>query len=226
MPENRKILLLGAGGHCKSVLDSLLNLGCYQSIGLVDNKLQRIPGEGENLNLNPLCMGSSVVGTDADLERLQAEGYTDAFVTVGSIGNVALRKKLYVLLKQKGFSVPNIIDNSAVVSPYAALGEGIYIGKNAVVNADAIIGNCAILNTATVIEHECIVMDFVHVAPGSILCGNITVEEGTHIGAKSVVKQGLNIGANTMIGMGSVVLNDIGSRTVAYGNPCKEVSYE
>jgi sugar O-acyltransferase (sialic acid O-acetyltransferase NeuD family) len=226
MPENRKILLLGAGGHCKSVLDSLLALSYYETVGLIE-KQERGPSNNDGKNRSSEnFMGVSVVGTDDDLQRLFLEGYTDAFITVGSIGDVSLRKKLYSKIKQIGFLIPNIIDPSSVISPYSSMGEGVYVGKNAVINADTEIGNCAIINTASILEHECKIGDFVHIAPGSILSGGVWVDEGTHIGTGSVVKQGVRIGAYTMIGMGSIVLNDIRSRVTAYGNPCKEVENE
>jgi sugar O-acyltransferase (sialic acid O-acetyltransferase NeuD family) len=219
MPESKKILLLGAGGHCKSVLDSLLQSEEYESIGLID----KITKASYIVREFKASRGVRYLGDDNDLPRLFTEGYTDAFVALGSIGDSSLRNKLYAIIRNIGFQVPNIVDSSAAVSPYATLGEGVYIGKNAVVNSDSIIGNCAIINTSAVVEHECSVGDFVHVAPGSIVCGNVTIGWGTHIGAGSVIRQGVRIGSETMIGMGSIVLKDIGDYRTAYGNPCKEV---
>ena len=223
MPENRKILLIGAGGHCKSVLDSLISLSCYDVIRLVDKVKTGIIPDHEPEDLTSILKVVAVVGDDNDLERLYAEGYTDAFITIGSVGDITLRNNMYLILKQIGFHIPNIIDKSSIVSPFAVLGEGVFIGKNAVVNAEARIGNCTIINSACVIEHECTIGDFVHCAPGSILCGKVHVEAGSHIGAGSVIKQGIHIGADCMIGMGSVVLKNIRPGVIAFGNPCKEV---
>jgi Acyl-[acyl carrier protein]--UDP-N-acetylglucosamine O-acyltransferase len=76
------------------------------------------------------------------------------------------------------------------------------------------------------VEHECSIGDFVHIAPGSILCGGVTVGGNTHIGAGSIIKQETSIGSDTIIGMGSVVVSSIGNCAIAYGNPCKEVKHE
>ncbi len=219
MSESKRILLLGAGGHCKSILDSLMREGKYEDIGLID-KITRAPYIVQEFKAT---RGVLYLGDDNDLNRLFTEGYTDAFVSMGSIGDSSLRARLYTLIKNIGFRVPNIVDASAEVSPYALLGEGVYIGRKAVVNADTKIGDCAIINTAAVVEHECSIGDFVHIAPGSIVCGNVTIGFGTHIGAGSIIRQGAHIGCDTMIGMGSVVLDDIGNCMTAYGNPCKEV---
>ena len=88
-----------------------------------------------------------------------------------------------------------------------------------VINPLVKIGNGVICNTACVIEHECIINDYVHIAPGAILCGNVTVGEGSFIGAGAVVKQGVTIGKNVIVGAGTVVIKDIVDNTKVIGNP-------
>ena len=224
MLQNRKILLLGAGGHCLSVLGSLANLNLFSEVGVIDRSIRSIEELSEKDNF--FNMGISLFGTDDDLNRLYTEGYTDAFVTVGSMGDTSTRKKLYHKLKEIGFNIPNIIDKSSTFSNFASLGEGNFIGKNAVINAGVTIGKCAIVNSSATIEHQCNVNDFAHIAPGRILCGNVVIGANTHVGAGCVVKQGLKIGSDTIIGMGSVVISDIRSNVVAFGNPCREVEHE
>lgn len=208
----KKILLLGGGGHCASVADTLLRLNEYDDIGVIAN------------DTTELLFGSiPVVGCDGDLQQLFKDGYHYAFIAIGSIGNTAVREKLKKKVREIGFIMPNIIDPSAIISKNSSLGTGIFIGKNVVVNARATIGDCAIINTAAVVEHDCKIGSFAHISPSATLCGNVIVGASTHIGAGAVIKQGLNIGTHTIIGMGSVVLNDIGDNVVAYGNPCIEV---
>ncbi|NWQ39156.1 acetyltransferase [Bacillus sp. EB106-08-02-XG196] len=208
-----KILLIGGGGHCKSVIDTLLKTNQYSDIGVID----------QEENIGESVLGVPIIGCDEDLSRLYKTGFNEAFVTVGSVGNPKLRLKLFILLEKIGFKIPNIVDRTAHVSNQAKLDNGIFIGKNTVINAGSFIHNGAIINTSAVIEHDCIIEEFSHIAPGAVLCGHVRIGAKTHIGAKSVIKQQISIGSNTMIGMGSVVLNDIGNGVVAYGNPCKEV---
>lgn len=209
---NNKILLVGGGGHCKSVLDSLLLQEQYSEIGIIDLKE----------NIGKEILGIKIIGCDDDLEKLYHHGYNYAFVSLGSVGNPLHRIELFDLLHQIGFCIPNIIDPSATISQNVTLENGIYIGKNAVVNAGVSIKMGSIINTSSTLEHDCHIDKFVHVAPGAVLCGNVCVGENTHIGAGSMVKQMIRIGSNTIIGMGSVVLKDIGNGITAYGNPCKE----
>lgn len=210
---NKKILLIGGGGHCKSVLDSLLGLDEFSEIGIID-KLE---------NKAKLILGIPVIGCDEDLPQLFSNGYKYAFVTIGSIGNPSGRKKIFSLLNNIGFIIPNIIDSSAVVSQHANMGIGIFVGKNSVINACSTINNCAIINTGAIIEHDCMIEEFAHIAPGTVLSGEVHVGANTHIGANSVIKQQIKIGSDSIIGMGSTVTKNINSHTVAYGNPCREV---
>ena len=210
---NKKILLIGGGGHCKSVLDSLLELNEYAEIGIVDKEE----------NIGKSVMGVPVVGCDDDLKSLFIEGYKYAFVTVGSIGNPSLRIKLFNLLSEIGYEIPVIIDDSAKVSKHAKIKQGVFIGKQCVINADALIQRGAIINSGSIVEHDCQIGDFSHIAPGAVLGGEVVIGENCHIGSNATVKQQVHIGANSIIGMGSVVLQNIDSSRVAYGNPCREV---
>lgn len=210
---SKKILLIGGGGHCKSVLDSLLGTKDYSDIGIIEKEE----------SLGDQILGVPIIGCDDDLPRLYQAGFTHAFVTVGSIGNPKLRIKLFSTLEKIGFELPNIIDETAVVSHHVQLEKGIFVGKNAVINAGSIISKGAIINTSTLIEHDCVIEEFVHIAPGTVLCGEVHIGTETHIGANSVIKQQIRIGPKTVIGMGSVVVHDIGSNIIAFGHPCKEV---
>lgn len=203
-----RLLLIGGGGHCASVADCLLSSGVFEQIGVVD-----ITGRP--------VLGIPIVGTDADLPRLKEEGWTDAFITVGSVGNTAIRRRLYEKMKALGFHIPAVIDPTAVIAREVTLGEGCFIGKRAVINTGCRLGRCAIINTGAVAEHGCRVGDFVHVSPGAVLCGEVCVGDDSHIGAGAVVRQEINIGKGALVGAGSVVVKDIPDGVTACGNPCR-----
>lgn len=203
----QKMVLIGGGGHCKSVLSTLLRMNKYKEVVIVDNEIQ----SGNSV------FGIRVVGNDSKLYELFDQGFTDAFVTVGSIKSSALRRKLFELALNIGYNFPMIIDPSAQVSRFAKIGEGVFIGKNVVVNADAIIEKMAIINTSVIVEHECFVGQFSHIAVGTVLCGNVYVGQDSFVGAGSTVIQGIVIGDNAVVGAGSTVLNDVPNGTVHYG---------
>ena len=93
---------------------------------------------------------------------------------------------------------------------------------SAVINACATIGDAVICNTACIIEHECRIANFVHIAPGAVLAGNVKIGEGTFVGANAVIKQGITIGKNVTIGAGAVVTKNIGDGLTYYGNPATQ----
>ena len=208
--KRKSILLIGGGGHCQSVLDSIFSLRVYHKIGIIDSK-------------NSSVSGISVVGTDDDLPLLKKEGWDEAFITVGSVDNTRTRRKLYNLVKKLNFHLPSIVDPSAIIARKVQIGEGSYLGKHTVVNAGTRIGCCAIINTGAIVEHDCIVGDFTHISPGTVLCGQVFVGNDSHIGAGSVVKQQISIGEQSLIGAGSVVVQNILKNEKAYGNPCRVV---
>ena len=212
--ENKKILLVGGGGHCASVLDCLLDMDRFDAIGIIDPKG---PDSEKTLNI-------PVVGTDDDLERLHREGWNYAFVTLGSVGNTALRRKLFCILQKIGYEIPVIIDPSALVARDVKLESGTFVGKRAIVNARSRIGAGAIVNSGAIIEHDCRIGDFVHIGPGATLCGGVQVGNDSHIGAGSVVKQLLAVGSRVLVGSGSNVVKSLPEGVVAYGNPCKAVN--
>lgn len=208
-----KIVLLGAGGHAYSVIDSIISNQNFEIVGITDSEYPQ----------KPSILNCKIIGEDSILPKLFASGVKNAFVTVGTIGNTALKEKLSFLLKEIGFMQPIIADISAVIGNETKIAEGVYIGKKTVLNASCIIGAHVIINTGAIIEHNCQINNFTHIAPGAIVCGDVRIGSHTHIGANSVIIQGCSIGNHCLIGAGSVVTSDLPDHVIAYGNPCKVV---
>jgi sugar O-acyltransferase (sialic acid O-acetyltransferase NeuD family) len=208
----RKLLLIGAGGHCRVILDLLLQVKEYEIIGIIDLK-ERV---GDKV------LGVPVIGTDQDLPKFLKKGIRSCFISAGSVGDPGLRMRLHAFARKAGLTFPNLIHPSALISPRVSLGSGNYIAPGVIINVNARIGDQCIINTGAVIEHDCELGDFVHISSGAVLSGGVKVGSCSHVGTGSCVIQYLKIGAKTVIGAGSVVTKDIRGGVVAYGNPCKE----
>lgn len=207
-----KLLLLGNGDHCKSILDTILDLNVYDEIGIISK--------------NEVCedyLGIKCVGVDDDLQNLFFYGWNNAFVAIGGTEISEVKRELFEKISIIGFNIPNIIDKTAIVSRNAVFGKGVFVGKGAIINAGVMIDDCAIVNTGSVIEHNCNIGKYTHVAPNCTLCGGVKIKDNCHIGAGSVIKQYLSVGNHSIIGIGSVVTKNISNNVVAYGNPCKEI---
>lgn len=206
------LLIVGAGGHCKSVLDAMAH-SARGHITLSDLPLRR-----------GFCvMGIPITASDDDWEHIYNAGCRNAFIAVGSVGDPSKRIRIHQRLRQIGFLLPVIVDPTAVVSESAALAPGVFVGKKAVINAQASIGECAIINTAAIIEHDCVLGEFVHVAPGACLAGNVEVGRKTHIGIGAVVIEGIKIGAEAVLGAGAVAVENIPAGCTAAGIPARPI---
>ena len=205
-----KIILVGAGGHGKVVLDALLKLGSFDVLGFIDS----------NRELKEI-MGIKVMGDDQVLESLFRSGCAHAFVSVGSVGDPKLRMKLAGQLRFIGFDLPAIVHPAAVVARGVNIGEGAFIAAGAVIGPDSKIGRNAIINTNASVDHDCNIGDFVHIAPGVTLSGGVEVGEGAHLGSGAAVIEYKRIGAGTVVGAGSVVVSDLPAKSKAYGVPCR-----
>lgn len=204
-------MLIGGGGHCKSVIDAAKRMNFFDEIVITD----------PNMKQGTKVLGCTVVGTDDCLGELRQQGFEYAFVTVGSANINPLREKIADKVVALGFKFPVIQDPSAVVSDTAIIGDGIFIGKNAVINADAKIGKHCIINTGATIEHECTVDDFVHISVGTTLCGEVSIGKNCMIGSRSTVIQCINVGDNCVVGAGAVVINNLPDNCTAIGVPAR-----
>lgn len=207
---NNKIVIIGFGGHAKSLIDSIMSDSKYEIAGYTDVEEKGVPN-------------IPYLGTDDDLKSIFDSGVKNAAVGVGFIGKSDIREKLYERLMSIGFNLPVIVDSSAIVARDAQIDEGSFIGKRAVINAGAKIGKMCIINTGSIIEHENIIGDFTHIAVGTTLCGDVRIGDHCMIGANSTVIQGLSIGNNSIVGAGAVVLNDIESKKTVVGVPARVI---
>ncbi|MDO4998501.1 MAG: acetyltransferase, partial [Neisseria sp.] len=148
----------------------------------------------------------------------------DEYETAIAIGNNRVRLQWFKRLSDLGFSQPNIVHPSAVISPFAQIGAANVVLANAVIQAAASVGNACIINTAAGVEHDCHLADGVHLSPKAHLAGTCRVGECSWLGIGSLTRQGINIEQNNIIGAGAVVLNDTADGITLVGVPAKPIN--
>lgn len=195
------VILYGASGHCKVIID-ILECSHVSIKNIVDDNPK-----------STIILGKSVVHSSEIL--LQP---TDNVIL--SIGNNKVRKKLSNQFK---VNFVKAIHPSAVVSKHTSIGEGTVVMAGAIINPDTTIGKHCIINSAAVVEHDCIIEDFVHISPNASLAGGVEVGEGSQIGIGATVIQGIKIGKWSVIGAGAVIINDVPDNSVVVGNPGKVI---
>lgn len=202
----KPLVLVGGGGHCKSVIDAIESAG-YIIRGILDLS--------EYLGQN--ILDYQVIGTDDDISKYAANN--DFVVTLGSIKDASLRIHLHEKIEAAGGHLATIIASTAHVSRYAEISSGTVVLHHASVNASAKIGKGCIINTFANIEHDAVIGDYCHVSTGAIVNGNCMIGEASFLGSQSVLVNGISITPGCIIAAGSLVRKSIAQKGIYSGNP-------
>lgn len=196
--SQNEVILYGAGGHGAIVYDTLIHCGFVVKFffdDLQENKTGAV-----------------------EIKAYLADKYLDVHVHI-SIGDNYSRYRVWEKLQHKLFTVihpKSIISKSKVI-----IGEGCFVAVGAVLQTEIEAGKCCIFNTSSLVEHHAKIGNFVHLAPGAVLCGGVTIEDGCLVGANAVIEPGIHIGKGCKIGSGSVVRKNLPDGAVAVGVPAK-----
>ena len=205
------IVIAGAGGHGKVILDILRASRQYNVIGFLD----------ANEALHGTTVGGApVLGHLNHLPKLKKGGLAGAIV---AIGDNRVRRSYAQKLAAAGLELINAIHPSAVVSPTATLGRNVVVAAGAIVCTEVGVADSVILNTAAVVDHECEIGEAAHVCPGVRLAGRVTVGEGATLGIGASVLPCLRIGAYATIGGGALVRRDVPPHATAVGVPARVI---
>ena len=189
---NKPLVLIGGGGHCKSVIDAAESAG-YSILGILD----RPEKVGQQV------LGYTVLGSDEDISEFAEKA--DFVVTVGQIKTSSTRRKIAERVLNAGGRFATIIASDAYVSKYAEIGEGSVVLHQAFVNAGAKVGRNCIINTMVNIEHDAQIGDFCHISTGVMVNGETKVGHDTFVGSGSTLYNCIEIADNSIIPAGSVV---------------------
>lgn len=189
------LLLIGCGGHARSLIDVVESSGRWQVLGLV--------GLPEQVGVEVL--GYPVIGSDQDLPSLRQQ-CAHALLAVGQIGLPTNRQRLVADLEYLEFMLPTVISCHAHVSRHAQLGKGTSVGHGTIINAGASVGDYCILNSNVLVEHDAVIGDHCHISTGVLMNGGVIVGGGSFIGSGAVLREGLNLPPQTVISAGKRVM--------------------
>lgn len=212
MTQELPVIVLGAGGHAKVVIDTLNSLHT-NILGLtVRNKVMK----------GTKVLGVEVLGTDDALEQYPA-GTVMLANGIGSVGTLGTRTKLYEHFTDNGYQFMSAVHPRAIVAGDVTIGNGAQVFAGTIIQAGTSIGNNAIIGTNVTIDHDCHIGAHVHVSAGAILCGTASVSRYTHIGAGAIIREGVTIGRNCVVAPGAVVASDVPANTRVAGMPARAV---
>ncbi len=206
--EGRSIIVVGAGGHAKVVIECLRFAG-WDVIGCTD------------ADATPrACAGAPVLGGDAILADLRRQGVGYAFCALGP--NI-IRERVGQKLIEAGFVLPVVRGPGANLSRSAIVGAGTILMPGATVNVETVLGPLVIVNTNASIDHDGVIGRAAHIGPGASLAGEVAVGDRSFVAAGCAVIPRIRIGIDVVVGAGSIVVRDIPDRVVAFGNPARVI---
>lgn len=208
-----KILLIGASGHAKVIIDAIEKAGEHDIVGLIT----------EEPRYDCRFCGYPVLGGFDNLPHISEEHEPGGLIAaVGdnwNRGEVARRVREYL----PAIDFITSVHPSAQIAPCVEIGTGTVIMAGAVVNSGSCIGRHCVINTRASIDHDSVVGEFVSIAPGATLGGNVRIGDYSAISLGANVIHGLTIGEHTVVGAGSTVVRDVPSFVVAYGTPARVI---
>lgn len=211
----KKIVILGTGGNCIDILDTLLDVNhsqrssIYECIGFLDDNPEKW---GRSFN------GVKVLGP---LERAREMNDCSFVFGIGSTSNFWKRRDI---LEKTGIMenrFETIVHPTASVSRMAAVGKGTVVFQNVTITSNANIGRYVCILPNSVISHDAAIGDFTCIAGGVSVSGNVRIGQGCYLGTNSAIRDGVIVGDYCLIGMGSVVLKTISENSVVVGNPAR-----
>jgi UDP-perosamine 4-acetyltransferase len=202
------ILIIGAGGHGKVVLDILRAAGTHKPIGFLDAEAGL---SGSTLH------GLPVLGQINQLPKFKGKSRG----AIVAIGDNRARASYADLVRKQGWELISAIHPRAVVSPTAKVGAGVVIAANAVVGTDAVVEDCVIINTSAVVDHECHIAAGAHICPAAALAGRVRIGDLAFVGLGCRVIQCLTVGRQATIGAGAVVIADVPEYATVVGVPAR-----
>ena len=202
----KNLILVGGGGHCKSVIDVAESSG-WSVLGILDIAE----------NVGKKVLGYTIIGTDNIIPELVQKAFF--LVTVGQIKDVRLRIRLHEKILSNGGELASLVASDASVSKFSDIGKGTVIMHKAVVNADARIGLGCIINTMANIEHDTMIGNYCHISTGAMINGECRIGDRTFIGSGVVISNDISVASDCIVAGASFVRKSINQSGIYAGNP-------
>lgn len=210
--EPTRIAIIGAGGFAREVLDvydacNRAKQGSFEVVGFLADGAE----VGALVNERPILGGVEWLADHPDV------------LAICAIGDTAVRRKVVRRAEAAGARFHSVVHPGATLTRWVQIGTGTVITAGCIITNQIRIGSHVHLNLDSTVGHDCVIEDFVTVAPGVHVSGNVTLGEGCNVGTGAAIIQGLTIGPGAVIGAGAVVTGDVSADAVAVGVPAREV---
>lgn len=202
-----QLIIIGAGGYAKSVLDSI-DYYNYRLKGFLDSYSDK----------------TEHIGYPIIAKKLDDISDKEKYFYFIAVGNSEHRKVWYDRLRELNLRMINVVDKTAIISPQAKIGTGCFFGKYSVINAGSTVHDNCLVNTKALVEHGCEIAPHVNISTNAVINGDVKVGTGSFIGSCSVILGQLQVGEWSTVGAGAVVTKSVPSGVTVAGVPAKIIN--
>ena len=195
----KKLVILGCGGHGRTVAEVAVMNGYSDIVFLDDN-------------------APEAAGKTSDYRNYLSDH--DFFIAIGS---AIIRRQFFEILSDAGADIVNIIHPSAIISPSAVMGRGCVIMAGAVLDRDAVLGNGVIVNINALVGHDSVIGDFTHISAAVAVAGTVRIGENNWLGIGTVTTNNITVCDNCYFGAGAVIIGDITEEGTYVGVPVRKL---
>lgn len=206
----RPLVILGAGGHGREILDIVETINvdhpAYEFLGFLDDT----PGGPDVLAGRDLTL----LGPTSDLQRIEAD-------YVVGMGSPCARRHFDRLATSWGRHAATLVHPAATVGSDISMAPGCVVAAGARITTSVQLGRHTHLNINSTISHDCRVGRYVTISPGVHVNGWVVIEDDATLGSGAVVRDRVTVGQGTVVGAGAVVVGDLPAFVVATGVPAR-----
>lgn len=209
----RPLVIVGAGGHGREVLDVVEAMNAtkpvYELLGFLDDT-----------GGDPEVLGRRGVAVLGGIDALRS---VDALYLIG-IGAADARRRIDGRASSWGREAAVAVHPDATVGSDVAMGPGCVIAAGARVTTNVRLGRHTHLNLNCTVAHDCRLGDYVTVSPGANVSGRVLLEDDVTVGAGAVIRERVVVHTGTVVGAGAVVVRDLPEFVTAVGVPATPVA--
>lgn len=194
------ILILGCGGHTRSIINIIKKCNKNIKIIIVD----------KNARENEYILGCPVY---------KEIGCNNVDYFIASSGDNTERNRLYIHGLEMGIKPISVISPEASISEHAQIGDGCFISSFAYIEPSVVIGNNVIVQDLVNIGHDVEIGVNSFVGPSAVVTGKSKIGNNCFLGANCTVTNESEVCDNVVIGAGSLVIRDIVETGLYVGSP-------